>query len=90
MAADSLHWEIVRLSRAAGFRADCRWIAEKAGCTVDAVNLALARLLRLQLIELSTSGKWKDMSGARSEREFRKLALVRVRQMAAEAKVTLK
>jgi hypothetical protein len=76
------HWEIVRLSRQPGFQADSRWLAAQAGVTVDEINLALARLLRLGLID----GKWQDRTGiARlAEREFRKLALARVREKAAE------
>jgi transcriptional regulator with XRE-family HTH domain len=76
------HWEIVRLSHAPGFRADCRWIAEQARVSVDEVNLALARLLRLGLID----GRWRDRTELvpLTEREFRKLALARVRAKAAE------
>jgi transcriptional regulator with XRE-family HTH domain len=76
------HWKIVRLSRHAEFRADCRWIADQAGVSVDEVNLALTRLLRLGLID----GNWKARAGiARlGEEEFRKLALAKVQEKAAE------
>jgi hypothetical protein len=76
------HWEIVRLSRAPDYRPDCRWIAQQAGVTVDEVNLALTRLLRLGLID----GQWKDRTGISGlgEREFRKLALAKVQEKAAE------
>jgi hypothetical protein len=76
------HWEIVRLSRQTEFHADCRWIARQAGVSVDEVNLALTRLLRLGLID----GHWKARVGiARlGEEEFRKLALARVQEKAAE------
>ena len=76
------HWEIVRLSRQPEFRADCRWIAGQAGVSVDEVNLALTRLLRLGLID----GHWKARAGiARlGEEEFRKLALAKVQEKAAE------
>jgi hypothetical protein len=81
------HWEIVRLSRAPDFRPDCRWIAQQAGVSVDDVNLALTRLLRLGLID----GQWKDLTGLRhlGEREFRKLALARVQENAAEDHIKL-
>ena len=77
-----VHWEIVRLSREPGFRADCRWIAEQASVSVDEVNLALTRMLRLGLID----GEWRDRTGLAplTERAFRKLALDRVREKAAE------
>jgi transcriptional regulator with XRE-family HTH domain len=80
------HWEILRLSRAPGFRADCRWIAEQIGVGVDEVNLALSRLLRLRLLEASAAGEWKDVTGVPrlTEPEFRKLALARVREKAGE------
>ena len=54
-----VHWEIVRLSRQPEYRADCRWIAGQAGVSVDEVNLALTRLLRLGLID----GHWKARPG---------------------------
>ena len=86
IVTDGAHWEIVRLSRADGFQPDCRWIAEQAGLTVDQVNLALARLLRLGLLEIGTDGKWKDLTrgAAPTERQFRKLALARVREKSKE------
>ena len=86
IATDRAHWEIVRLSRAADFQADCRWIAGQAGLTVDQVNMALSRLLRLGLFEIRADGKWKDRTGLASldERQFRKLALARVREKSKE------
>jgi transcriptional regulator with XRE-family HTH domain len=86
---DRAHFEILRLSRADDFRADCRWLAERADVSVDEVNVALARLLRLGLIEMTTDGVWRDRTGlARlNEREFRTLALDRVREKAAADRV---
>lgn len=77
-----VHWEIVRLCRKPGFRLDCRWIARQAEVSVDEVNLALARLLRLGLID----GRWQEQTGLAelTEGEFRKLALLRVQTKAAE------
>jgi transcriptional regulator with XRE-family HTH domain len=85
------HFEILRLSRGPDFRAACRWIAEQAGVAVDDVNVALARLLRLGLIEMGSDGAWRDRTGLTrlSEREFRKLALARVREKAAKENVWL-
>jgi transcriptional regulator with XRE-family HTH domain len=81
-----VHWEILRLCHTPGFQPDCRWIALQIGESVDNVNLALSRLLRLRLLEVSTTGEWKDRTGLPrlTEREFRKLALMRVRQSATE------
>lgn len=91
VANEPAHWHIVRMSRMPDFRADCRWIAQRIGVSVDEVNMALSRLLRLRLLEVRASGEWKELTGLRrlTEREFRRLALERVRQKAAEARVKL-
>ena len=85
IVSEPAHWEIVRLSRAAAFEPDSRWIARQTGLTVDQVNVALSRLLRLRLLAIGADGKWQDFATqAITERQFRKLALARVRQMAKE------
>jgi hypothetical protein len=53
------------------------------------VNVALSRLLRLGLLEAVSTREWKDLTGAATERSFRKLALQRVREKAAENQVRL-
>ena len=79
------HWHILRLCRTSGFRPDVRWLAKEIGVSVDDVNLALSRLLRLRLLEVNAAGVWKDASGLPelTEREFRKLALKRARKLGA-------
>jgi transcriptional regulator with XRE-family HTH domain len=89
IVTEPAHWEIVRLARAPGFRPDSRWIAAEAGLSADAVNVALSRLLRLGLLEAVSTREWKDLTGAATERSFRKLALQRVREKAAENQVRL-
>jgi transcriptional regulator with XRE-family HTH domain len=86
---DRVHFEILRLCRGEGFRVDCRWIAERASVGVDEVNVAVARLLRLGLMEMSADGAWRDRTGLAclNEREFRRIALGRVREKAAEDRV---
>ena len=86
IVSDRSHWQIVHLSRVPGFQADCRWVARQIGITVDEVNVALSRLLRLRLMEIGRGGKWKARlgSGPYTESEFRKRALVRVRELAAK------
>jgi hypothetical protein len=86
---DDVHLKILQLCCAPGFRADCRWIAHQAGVSVDAVNLALQRLLRLGLIEMRSGGAWEDRTGLTrlTPSEFRRVALARVRQKAAEDQV---
>jgi uncharacterized protein (TIGR02147 family) len=45
------------------FKPDSRWIARVLNLTVDEVNLALARLLRLGLLEMVSADEWVDKSG---------------------------
>jgi transcriptional regulator with XRE-family HTH domain len=91
IVTERVHWEILRLCRTSAFHYDCRWIAGQIGTTVDEVNLAMSRLLRLRLVEVSAGGEWRDMTKLPdlTEKEFRKLALARVRQKAAEVQVKL-
>jgi transcriptional regulator with XRE-family HTH domain len=87
--AGRVHWEICRLCGAAEFRADVRWIARECGASVDEVNVAFARLLRLGLVETARDGAWRAATAAASEREFRRIALKKVRAKAAEMHVKL-
>lgn len=87
---ERVHFEILRLTRDPGFQPDVRWMSREAGVSVDQVNTALTRLLRLSLIALSASG-WKDLTGLAelTEENVRKIALQRVRQAAAGNGVNL-
>jgi transcriptional regulator with XRE-family HTH domain len=84
VVTERVHWQILRLSRMPEFRADCRWIAERTGTSVDQVNLALTTLLRLRLLGTTPAGKWTDSTGLPqlTEREFRRIALARIREIA--------
>lgn len=92
IVTDPCHWHIVELTRKRGFRGDCRIIAEQVGVSVDRVNIAVARLLRLRLLEIGSRGRWKDLlgPGRRTAAGFRKLALIRIRELAANDGVALK
>ncbi len=92
IVSESAHWEILRRLRAPGFRADSRWLAKEIGVEVDQINMAMSRLLRLGLLEVVSREKWRDQTGLRSltESQFRKLALNRVREKAAEFHVKLR
>ena len=81
------HWEIVRLSRTSLFQVDCRWLAEEIGVTADEVNMAFSRLLRLRLMETDAAGRWIDLTSPAvlTGKEFRRAALARVREKAAES-----
>jgi|SRR5215472_4088380 len=86
IVTDETHWKLLAVARSSGFRSDCRWIAKEIGRTVDEVNVALSRLLRLRLLEITESSEWTDLTGISQLKpeEFRRLALVRVRERAAE------
>lgn len=49
---------ILALVPAAGFQADSRWIARTLGMSVDDVNMALQRLLRLGRLQMATRYAW--------------------------------
>jgi Domain of unknown function (DUF4423) len=91
IVSNSTHWKIVQLSRSKDFQPDCRWIAAHINTTVDEVNVALSRLLRLRLMEMS-NGRWKDLTGStqQTESQFKKRALVRIRELAAEHGIHLR
>jgi transcriptional regulator with XRE-family HTH domain len=91
IVTDSCHWEIVERTYRPGFRGDCRVISKEVGVSVDRVNVALARLLRLRLLELGPRGRWKNLLGSRrTEPSFRKLALIRIRELAAKDGIKLR
>ena len=89
--ADRSHWQILYLVRSREFKPDCRWIAGRIGTSVDEVNVALSRLLRLQMLEMGRPEKWKDLTGCgqRTEAEFQKQALIKIRKLAANDGVAL-
>jgi transcriptional regulator with XRE-family HTH domain len=57
------HQAILELTNVSGFEADSRWISEILGIPSEEVNIALQRLLRLRLLEMSESNRWQDKSG---------------------------
>jgi transcriptional regulator with XRE-family HTH domain len=83
------HWEIFRACGLADFQSDSRWVAAHLGATVDEVNIAFTRLLRLGLVRTGAGGKWLATAPIRTDREFRGEALRRVRRKAAAVKVKL-
>jgi len=79
---DPTHWHIIRLTREPGFQADSRWLAAQANSTVDQVNMAFSRLLRLQLLTANAPDHWTETTGLKTftQSEFQKLALSRIRK----------
>ncbi len=88
---ESIHFDLLRLTRDPAFQPDVRWISQQTGVSVDAVNTALTRLLRLHLLEMAVDA-WKDRTGITelTERNVCKLALERVRQAAAGHGINLR
>lgn len=64
------HLAILELTRLPEFRTDSRFIARVLGTTVDEVNIALQRLLRLGLLEMVSPQKWIDRTAATSMDAF--------------------
>ena len=86
-----LHWQIYHHCRQTIAPPDCRQIALEFGVTVDDLNVAFTRLLRLQILATDTAGHWLPalQPPLDTERDFRREALARVRRMAAESQVRL-
>ena len=59
--SDWYHHAVLELIHTKDFRPDSRWIAKSLGLTVNEVNIALQRLLRLGLLQMS-GPKWLDKS----------------------------
>ena len=57
------HSAILELLQVAGFTPDSRWLARTLGVSVEEVNVALQRLMRLGLLEMATADRWLDKSG---------------------------
>jgi transcriptional regulator with XRE-family HTH domain len=63
LIADWHHFAILELTRLADFQPDSRWIARVLDIAVDEVNVALQRLIRLDLLDLAAADRWVDRSG---------------------------
>jgi transcriptional regulator with XRE-family HTH domain len=57
------HVALLELTRLREFRTDSRWIARVLDISVDEVNVALQRLIRLDLLEMEATDRWVDKSG---------------------------
>jgi transcriptional regulator with XRE-family HTH domain len=63
LIAEWYHFAILELTRLEEFRPDSRWIARVLDISVDEVNMALQRLIRLDLLEMASPERWLDKSG---------------------------
>ena len=63
LVSNVYHYTILELVRLAEFKPDSRWIARVLGMSIDEVNIALNRLIRLGLLEMEARDRWVDKSG---------------------------
>jgi uncharacterized protein (TIGR02147 family) len=63
MIGDWYHFAILELTRLDEFRCDSRWIARVLDISVDEVNLAIQRMIRLGLLDMESADRWVDRSG---------------------------
>ncbi len=60
---DWRHFAVLELTRLDSFQPDSRWIARVLGVSVDEINIALQRLIRLGLLEMESRTRWIDRTG---------------------------
>jgi uncharacterized protein (TIGR02147 family) len=58
MMSEWYHDAILELMRVEHFQNDPKWIARNLGITISEANIAIERLIRLELIELGEDGAW--------------------------------
>lgn len=80
------HFSILELVHLDEFEPDSRWIARVLDTSIDEVNVALSRLTRLGLLEMSSREQWIDRSDLSSGGfgDFMKVTLERLAQRARE------
>ncbi|MGH7178087.1 MAG: DUF4423 domain-containing protein [Tepidisphaeraceae bacterium] len=82
--AEWQHHAILELVELPEFRADSRWLARVLDLSTDEVNIALQRLLRLGMLEMSSCDKWLAR-GRGASNDSRTFALAALRQIVARA-----
>lgn len=60
--SDWYHYAILELTYLDDFQTDAQWISQRLGITKSEVNIAVERLLRMQLLKKTPKGKWIDAS----------------------------
>jgi transcriptional regulator with XRE-family HTH domain len=63
LIADWYHFAILELTRLDEFECDSRWIARVLDISVDEVNLAVQRMIRLDLLDMESADRWVDRWG---------------------------
>lgn len=62
MISDWYHHAIYELVTVAGFQPDSKWIARKLGISSTEAQMAMDRLLRLELVRVEADGAWRQGS----------------------------
>jgi transcriptional regulator with XRE-family HTH domain len=62
LIADWYHYAILELTYVEGFKCNHGWISRRLGITRSEVNIAVERLVRMDLLEIGSDGKWRDLS----------------------------
>ncbi|MBI3789711.1 MAG: TIGR02147 family protein [Gemmatimonadetes bacterium] len=62
LLSDWRHFAILELTRLDAFTPDSRWIARVLGSTVDDTNVAVQRLLRFGLLQMTSASSWTAIS----------------------------
>jgi hypothetical protein len=62
LIGDWYHYAILELTYVGDFRGDHLWISRRLGITRSEVNIAVERLVRLNLLAISPDGQWEDLS----------------------------
>lgn len=62
--SDWYHYAILELTHVQGFQSDSLWISQRLGITKSEANIAIERLLRLELLKKNAQGKLIDASEA--------------------------
>ena len=77
--ADWYNLAILELMKINGFKTDHAWIAKRLGISVNEVNIAVQRLISLEMLEITSKGKWIDRIGPTStiSKEYTNMALKR-------------
>ncbi|MFL5813469.1 MAG: TIGR02147 family protein [Bdellovibrionia bacterium] len=83
------HFAILELLRVRGFEPRPKWVARALGITVSEVNVAIERLVRLELLEITKKGDWIATSGGNSTigNEFSTIALRKVQKQFLEKSI---
>ncbi len=90
LISDWYHYAILELVRLQEFRPDTRWIARVLGISPDEVNVALQRLIHLNLLEMADRDRWIDKSGdtTASINDFTHVAIQRLSEQVHKLSLT--